>query len=262
MISIKKIVIKYPVITFFILSYILSWALLLFLRGLLPQGVALAAIIVIALTTGRKGLREFWSRLINFRAGYLFLVALAIIVCFKLADITSSILTGGTFGGFPNTSFVTVAIWLLFFGGQWEEPGWTGYALPTLQKRFANAKYGPLIATLIVGAGRGIWHLPLVLVGAIPWYDAVLFSPFVFQPFISWLYNKSGGSVPLVIFFHYMSNLLFAISPVFTGADKQMYAILYMAVGILAALALVWKTGFKLGWHEDSLSGVKTNKNK
>lgn len=247
MIIFQKFANKYQLLLFFLLSYLLSWWALPLVRGLLPYGVALAAIIVIAISSGKAGLGVFWNRLRNLPSVWLLLIAPAIIIIFKLGDALSNILAGGTFNGFSDASFVQIAVLLLVFGGLWEEPGWSGYALPELQKRFAKTKYGILIATLIVGIFRGIWHLPLVIVGGIPWYDAVWFTPFVFQPFISWLYNKSGGSVLLVMFFHYLSNLLFAISPVFEGADKPLYTTLYLGFGGLATLVLVWKTRYKLG---------------
>lgn len=257
MIGFQKLINKYQLPLFFLLAYPLSWWSLFLVRGMLPQGVALAALIVILLSAGKTGLRGFWNRLIHFRAGWLlFLAALVIIIGFKLFDIASNLLAGATFAGFPRVPFVIIAIELLLLGGLWEELGWSGYALPALQKRFAKSKHGVLIATLIVGIFRGIWHLPLLIVGAIPWYDVVWFTPFVFQPFISWLYNKSGGSVLLVMFFHYMSNLLFAASPSFTGADKSLYIILYMTCGGLATLALVWRTRFKLGLHTGAASKV------
>jgi hypothetical protein len=255
MIRFQKLIIKHQLPLFFLLAYLLSWWSLLVVRGLLPHGVALAAVIVILLTVGKPGLRVFWNRLINFRAGWLlFLAAPVVIIVFKLFDVVSNILASGTFIGFPHLPLAAIAIELLLLGGLWEEPGWSGYALPVLQKRYAKSKHGTLIATLILGIFRGIWHLPLFIVGAIPWYDVVWFTPFVFQPFISWLYNKSKGSVPVVMLFHYLSNLIFAVSPSFTGADKPLYTILYMTFGGLATLVLVWKTRFKLGLRNDKES--------
>jgi membrane protease YdiL (CAAX protease family) len=143
-----------------------------------------------------------------------------------------------------------VIVILLIFGGEWEEPGWTGYALPALQKRYARVANGPLIATLILGIFRGVWHLPLVLAGAIPWYDAVLLTPLVFQPIISWLYNKTGGSVPVVIVFHYASNLLGGIGgQLFEGPAAEQLRILFYAFGFVAAMVIAWKTQFKFGWR-------------
>jgi len=257
MIRIQKKVIKLQLPLFFLLSYLLSWWPLALVRGLLAQGVAISALIVVLFTSGKEDLRDFWNRLMNFRAGWLYLAAPTIIIGFILFNVISNLLAGGRFVGFPQVPLIGIAIELLIFGGLWEEPGWSGYALPNLQKRYAKSKYGILIATIILGVFRGIWHLPLLFVGAIPWYDAIWFTPFVFQPFITWLYNKSGGSVPVVMFFHYLSNLLFAFIPSLTGADKPLYTIIYMTLGGLATLILVWKTQFKLGWQDASSSGVE-----
>jgi hypothetical protein len=75
---------KYQLPLFFLLSYLLSWWAILPLQGNLAHGVAIAAAIVVALTLGRTGLREWWGRLTNFRAGWWFLVGPAIIVGYYL----------------------------------------------------------------------------------------------------------------------------------------------------------------------------------
>ena len=243
---------RYRFPLFFLLAYLLSWwALPVTRAGMLPQGVAIAAVIVISLTVGRPGLREFWARLTNFRGGWWYLIGPAILAGALVAGFVINLLLGASVSGAPKLPFEAILI-LLIFGGLWEEPGWTGYALPALQKRYAQAPNGPLIATLILGTFRGVWHLPLVLVGAIPWYDAVLMNPFVFQPIISWLYNKSGGSVPAVMVFHYSSNLLFgAASSIFGGPQAEQYKILSYALGFVAAFVIAWKTRFTFGWRAE-----------
>ena len=168
---------KYRFPLFFLLSYLLSWwALPVTRQGMLPHGPAIAAVIVIALTAGRAGLREFWGRLTNFRGGWWYLIGPAILAGALVAAFVINVLLGASVSGPPQLPIEAIVI-LLIFGGEWEEPGWTGYALPELQKRYARVANGPLIATLILGVFRGIWHLPLVFVGAIPWYDAVLMTP-------------------------------------------------------------------------------------
>lgn len=241
---------KYRFPLFFLLAYLLSWwALPVTRRGMLSQGVALAAVIVIALTTGKAGLREFWGRVTRFRAGAWYLAGPAIFAGGMALAVATNVLLGASVVGslqFP----VAAALLLLVFGGAWEELGWSGYALPALQERFAKAAHRALIATLVLGVLRGLWHLPLVVVGAIPWYDAVLLSPFVFQPIISWLYNRSGGSVPVVWVFHYASNLLPAIvAPLFTGADMVRFMILFYGFGFLATLVIAWRTRLGFGWR-------------
>ncbi|HEY5982408.1 MAG TPA: CPBP family intramembrane glutamic endopeptidase [Anaerolineales bacterium] len=245
--------VKYRFPLFFLLSYLLSWwAIPVTRQGQLPQGVAFAALIIIALTAGRAGLREWWGRLTNFRGGWWYFIGPGILAGALVLAFVINILLGATVRGGLQFPIEAVVI-LLIFGGEWEELGWSGWALPALQKRYANTANGALIATLILGIFRGLWHLPLVLVGAIPWYDMVLMTPFVFQPIISWLYNKTRGSVPVIFVFHYMSNLLMAIvSRVFEGPEKELYIILYYAFGFVAVALIAWKTQFKFGYRGEA----------
>lgn len=255
--TMKAIFTKYQLPLFFLLSYLLSWSLMLPGWGQFAQGVAIAAAIVIALTLGRAGLREWWNRVTNFRAGWWFLIGFAIVVGCRLAALAINLLLGATVVNPPQFSVMAVGE-LVLLGGMWEEPGWSGYALPTLQKRFAKTPNGALVATLILWIFRGIWHLPLFFVGVLPWYDVVFYS-LAMQVIISWLYNKSGGSVPAAMFFHLMSNITFRVmGPVFVGTDKTMFTILYFACACLVALALAWSSQFTLGWRgtETSLSAT------
>lgn len=133
---------------------------------------------------------------------------------------------------------------LLFLGGQWEEPGWTAYALPKLQERFVGR---PLLASAILGSLRAVWHMPLMFSGAIPWYD-VLFLSFAFQFLISWIYNRTNGSTLIVILFHFTSNVLGAVThQLFPGADHTRYYILFIAVSFVLTAILIARTGQRLG---------------
>jgi hypothetical protein len=241
---------KYRFALFFLLGYLLSWWLLPVSRaGQLPHGVAIAAVIVITLAVGRPGLRQFWGRVTNFHGGWWYLVGPAILAFGLVAAFLVNVLLGASVSGGLQLPLEAVIL-LLIFGGEWEEPGWSGYALPALQQRYAKAANGPLMATLILGFFRAIWHLPLVLVGAIPWYEGLLLNVLVFQPIISWLYNKTRGSVPVVMVFHFMSNLLMVVvGPVFAGAESVQYKILYYAFGFVASLVIAWKTHFTFGWR-------------
>lgn len=243
---------KYELPLFFLLAYALSWMSVPVANGgLLPHGPTLAAIIVIALTAGRQGLREFWARLTNFRAGWYYLIGPAIIVAYLTAAFVTNLLLGATIvSPFPFPSVGTI-IMLLLMGGVWEEPGWTGYAFPRLRERLANSKYPDLIATLVLGLLWGLWHLPLHLYGTLTWYDIFIFVPAA-RVIYSWLYNKSGGSVPAVMLTHYASNLLTGsmMLQAFTGGERTTYYMLFVTFACLAALAILWTTKFRLGYME------------
>src|SRR5512143_688489 len=138
---------KYRFPLFFLLSYLLSWWLMTVMpKTILSQGPAFAAIIILALTAGGAGLREFWGRLTHFRAGWWYLIGPATLAAAQVAAFVVMVLRGASVSGPPRLPLEVIVI-LLIFGGEWEEPGWTGYALPALQKRYAGGPNGALIAT-------------------------------------------------------------------------------------------------------------------
>ena len=240
---------KYELPLFFLLAYALSWLSVPFANGgLLPHGPTIAAVIIIALTAGRMGLRDYWKRLTNFRAGWWYLVGPAIIAAYLTAALVVNLLLGAKMVmPFPTPSLGTVLV-LLVMGGVWEEPGWTGYAFPRMRERFANFKYPDLTAALLLGILWGVWHLPLYLYGTLAWYDIFLFVPAA-RVIYTWLYNKSNGSVPAIMVTHYASNLLTGsmMLQAFTGGERDMYYILFTAFACLAALMILLTSKLKLG---------------
>lgn len=228
-------------IVFYLLAYLLSWWFAPFTGGqLLPHGPALAAVIVVAATAGRRGLAEFWRGLTRWRVAWQwYLIGPAIIAGYHSLGIAAALLLGARLAGTPALLSAGVWLELLLAGGQWEEPGWTGYALPALLDRFGGRRNGFWIAVLAAGFARAVWHLPLFLYGHIPWFDVFVFS-FAFQALIAWLYVRSGGSVPVVFVFHFASNVLGSVfRPVFDGPDRVVYQAAFMGLACLAALAVL-----------------------
>ena len=231
---------RYAIWLFFPLAYLLSWWSFLVPQangGILPHGPAFAALILIALTEGRAGLSIWWKRITNWRVSWTwYLAAPAILLALHLGAGSINLLLGAALLPIELTTLWPSLIMLLFLGGQWEEPGWTAYALPKLQEIFAGR---PLLASAILGALRAIWHLPLMVSGAIPWYD-VLFLSVAFQFMISWLYHRTNGSALIVILFHFTSNVLGAVThQLFTGADWTRHYILFIAVAFVSTALLI-----------------------
>jgi uncharacterized protein len=248
----RNSVTRNQLLLFVVLAYALSWWAVPFAQGgLIPHGPALAAIIIIGLAEGRHGLRRFWRRCTNWRAGWWYLIGPAVIVAYLLVAYLINELLGATVTTPPQLPSASVLLNLLLLGGLWEEPGWTGYALPALQERFGHRRNGVLIATLLLGIVRAFWHLPLVLSGAIPWYDAVFYS-LALQVIISWVYNRSNGSVPAVMVTHFTSNVLGGATMlvVFSGSERAMYYVLFVICACLIALAILWHSQFRLGYRE------------
>jgi uncharacterized protein len=231
---------KYELPLFFLLTYLLSWWSAPFTNGqILPHGPTLAALIILALTTGREELRDWWCRITHWRvAWYWFVISQGIVLGYQGVAFVLNLLLGATTSHPIALPSMGIMIELLLLGGLWEEPGWTGYALPKMLERYANRPNGTLIAALVLGVFRAVWHLPLFLYGYIQWFD-ILFFEIAIQLIIAWLYVRSSGSVPVIILFHFTSNILGPVmSPVFAGAARTNYYALFMALAALIAIGL------------------------
>lgn len=239
---------KHQLSLFFLLTYLLSWwSVPLLNGGLVPQGPAFAAVIVTVLVAGKQGLREFWKRLRNFGKGWAYIAGPAIIFGYQGFAYLINLLLGATVVVSPQIPPLGVWLELLIVGGLWEEIGWSGYALPKLIERFANRPNGPLLAALILGIFRAIWHLPLFMYGTLYWFDILVFEIAV-QVIIAWLYTRSGGSVLAIMLFHFTSNLMgAATSSVFNGIDRMNYYALFMGLVALIALITAWRSQSEFG---------------
>lgn len=240
---------QYPLLLFFLLAYLFSWWSVPVADGaLFPYGPALAAVLVLAIGSGQPGLREWWSRIIHWRAGWWYLIGPAIIIASLLGAFFLNILLGAGVTTTPQLPASAVWIQLLLFGGLWEEPGWTGFALPKLQEKFQQHKNGLLIATLVMALLRAIWHIPLLVRGTLPWFDVFGYI-IAFQLIITWIYNRSGGSVPAVMLLHYSSNLLAGgmMLTFFSGSEKLTYWMFFTAFAGFFALMILFKEGTSLG---------------
>lgn len=245
---------RYPFAVFVVLTYLLSWWSAPFANGqIIPYGPAVAAVILMAITSGKSGLNSLWHRITSRRVSwYWYVIGPGLVASYITGAYMLNLFTGASISKPPHLPSLGIFLELLLLGGLWEEPGWSGYLLPKLQERFARRSNGVLLATLVTGVFRSIWHLPLFIYGHIHWFDILLFS-FAFQIIISWLFNRSGGSVLVVMVFHFASNLIGGgiMYPVFTGAAETSYYALMVLLAWLIAFIILWKSGFKLG-HNDT----------
>jgi membrane protease YdiL (CAAX protease family) len=248
-----------PWVSFTVVAYLLSWwPALLPGGGLLPYGPAMAAVIVIGLTAGRAGLRAWVAPLMTMGRGarwYAWAVLIPAGLAFAAAGLTVA-------GGAPAPSIdwwdpVMVLPVMLVVGGMWEEPGWTGYALPRLVERFGTTPPGILGATAAMAVIRAGWHLPLILTGVLPWIELVFIV--ALQVVLSWLYF-AGGSLWPVMLAHLTSNTVGGafVETWFSGEDQAANAVLRAVVWGVLALALVLGTRGRLGHHTTSDTAQST----
>jgi hypothetical protein len=240
MLKIRHVITRRRLALFFLLAIVLSWWSIPFAEGaLLPYGPAVAALIVLAVGWDRHGLGLLGQRLSHWRAGWWYLIGPTIIVGYQGIAFVINLLLGATIAVLPRLPSIETAVQLFLLGGLWEEIGWTGYALPTLRLEFSSHPKGSLIAVLVMGVLRAIWHLPLFLAGTIFWFDILAFE-MGFQMIIAWIFFKSGGSLPAVMAFHFASNIAGVVmSPVFAGPARTNYYAIFMALALLVGLVLL-----------------------
>ncbi len=219
-------------VAFFALAYALSWswaiplgvAHLIVRRGEgwpthypLLLGPAIAAVLVTAWTMGRPGVRDLLARVARWRVPLRWWLAavspaaflgLALIAMAAAGKALPSVAEFGQYSGTPAIGLVGVLL-LIVVGALGEETGWRGYALPQLQRRFS-----PLTSSLILAVLWFGWHLPQFFV--IATYRNS--SPVQYVGFflgltcgaviLTWLYNRSEGSILLVAVWHGLYNFV------------------------------------------------------
>jgi len=138
---------------------------------------------------------------------------------------------------------------VLFLGGPLEEElGWRGFALPRLQSRFSAWN-----AALLLGLAWGLWHIPLYFVpgtGQSESAAAAGGAPFVIGAFVvwtmglsvlfGWLYNRTGGSLLVMLLLHASVNVgSFVPAAVGSaGAAATVYALVTWVVAVLVVVRL------------------------
>jgi uncharacterized protein len=249
-----SVVRRYPLIVFFVLAYVFSWwTWPLYAFGLSPSpiiafGPFLAAILVLALTTGKGGVVTLLRRMVRWRVRPVwYAVALLLPVAISGgAALLNVVVLGasapspaelGAWSGLVPTFFLQLLV--PGIGGAWEEPGWRGYALPKLQ-----GGHSALLASVILGVVWASWHLPLVVAtGQMGGWDIVNIMAWTLV--LTWVYNGTGGSVLIVMLFHAMFNTVSVsfISTMFSGADSVRQSWLLAAVWCAVAAIVVVVNG-------------------
>jgi membrane protease YdiL (CAAX protease family) len=240
--TITAFVKRHQLVVFFVLAYALTWPLIP-LVSVSPLwgfpalfGPALAAVIVAALTDGRLGLRELLGRLVRWRVGarwYAVALGLPMVLALTTAGLHYLLRaqTSVNFGGLSVLNFVVFA---LIVG---EELGWRGYALPRLL-----AERSALVASLILGALWGAWHLPTFFVPGAPQYglpvSAFVLLTMAYSIVIAWVYVHARGSVLIASLMHGAINLSqgFFLSGVDPASEYWLLAAVY---GVVAFVLVV-----------------------
>ena len=272
----QNVLARYPLLSFFTLAIVISWLIafpsLLFGMPFKPfqiggaYGPLLAAVIVSA-ALGRDELKALLNRMTNFR----FRLGWYLLAIF--GNVLLYLLVAGLSGA-PLAQSLTEK-WTLIFtlylpalftsylvNPIGEETGWTGFAIPHLQRRFS-----PWLSAIILGAVWAVWHLPGFFVPS----EMGAFNPvsFIFFTLISifvrmiwiWVANHTKGSGVAATLLHASSNavslaLIPNLLPAPTRDQMAISGLLLLGFLLFFAVLILIFTRGRLSYTESIANSV------
>lgn len=254
-----------PLLTFFSLTYAVTWICFTAARTILHGGARASSplavlaepllllgtfapgLIALALTEradGHDATRVLLGRILQWRVQWRWYVfALSYIATIKLTvAVVIRIATGAwpPFGQEPwylMAGVIVISTWVQ----AGEEVGWRGYALPRLSERFGLAA-----ASMILGLLWATWHLPLFFVPASDTFGQsfalYLLQVTAMSVAMAWLYWRTNGSLLLVMILHAAVNNTKDIVPSVVPGATNPFAFNGSLVGWLT-VAFLWIAG-------------------
>ena len=252
---------RHPLLAFTLIAYGISWTLLIGgffgtragilnpdgqLVGLIIQiaaaGPLIAALIVVALTGGRRGLAALGRSLIRWRVNPLWYAFVFLGIPLLMLGALAILYSGPLGSALADrwslffTQFPLGVLMIAVVTGLAEEPGWRGYAQPA-----ANERFRPLVAALVVSVIWATWHLPNALFGQTLAETGTHIVATVVNGFVlAWVYNSTGGSVLLVVLLHGAQNATNGlVRRLFEGAAESPTTVTYYLVSAVTFGALM-----------------------
>lgn len=211
----------------------------------------LAAVVVLALSQGRRGLAWLAGSLVRWRVHPLWYAFVFLAVPLLGVAATWAFHPGATVAALGQnwpllyTQLPLGILSIAVFTGLAEEPGWRGYAQPA-----ANRRFHPLLAALVVSVIWALWHLPNALFVQNPAETLAHLLATVVNGFVlAWAYNSTSGSVLIVMLLHGAQNATGGlVIRLFDGSGDGPTATMYylisaLAFGVLMAVVTVLTRG-------------------
>jgi membrane protease YdiL (CAAX protease family) len=247
---------RHPLVIFFLLVFILTWAVWVPRASGAPLGVvgqvwtwalAIAALLAAALTGGRGALRELGSRLVRWRVGWQwYLVVILGPAAFSLALAGIYTLFGGSWAEAAPPAILEGPLLLLplflviltLTDGLGEELAWRGFALPRLLTR-----YNALVTSVVLGVIWALWHLPLLWTEGNSMFHQplwlLLLDVTAKSILFTWVFLHTRGSVLIAMLFHGATNLFIVSPDVASTGDLALPVLAMVAKWVLVGIVLV-----------------------
>jgi membrane protease YdiL (CAAX protease family) len=250
-----------PVPAFFVLTFVIAWSIWLPLGIFAPEYVLLtllgawaptiSAIILIGLSEGWVGIKEFLRKVLRWRVG----LQWYLVVLFGVAVIAYLAIGAGMLfcksapeislpNGLPREALIgylpIIFLVNIFLGGPLaEDIGWRGYILPKMRERMSA-----LNASLIIGFVWAIWHLPYFIfpewrgaVGTVPFFWFALLTT-SWSVLFAWVYVNTE-SILMPVLFHAAINTTLGTLGVLGQSNGELMPLILNTVFTWAAVGIV-----------------------
>jgi membrane protease YdiL (CAAX protease family) len=260
---------KYPIASYFVLAYALSWLLWIpaalvvtsaeeppewtfFLVILGIYGASGAGFIMTAIMDGKDGVRGLLRRVRIWRVGaQWYLVVFLTVPASLLLGLAIYALQGNPVGPFEPSQLpllILTAIPAVLFGPLGEEFGWRGFALPRMQLRFSA-----FWTSIILGVLHTFWHAPLFWAGGGTTVSPDAITVPAVGLFLSWVMigtfiytfvlNNAWGSMLLAILFHWSANtaseIIFGLFPALPESAQEQILLATQIPGWIVVLVIL-----------------------
>ena len=269
--TVKALIKRHPLLSYFALVFVISWGGVFIVAGgpsgispnsepsemqttlLYPAlivGPSVAGILLTALLFGREGFRDLGSRLLNWRVGArwyavaLLTAPLSVTSALLALSLTSSEFVPSILTTTDKASLLLIGIFAGLMVSIFEELGWTGFAIRRMRLR-----YGVLGTGLIVGLLWGAWHFPPFFWGSGVASEALplaIFLPVLlftwlpaFRVLIVWVYDRTESLLVAMLMHVSLVASNAILVPLVTGValvtfDLVWAAVLWVVVGAVA----------------------------
>ena len=263
----KNLVMKYPVATYYIITFLISWGGLtliiggparissqtsntpfLFLYLITVAGPIISGVLLTGLYHGKKGYRDLFSRLLKWRIPVkwyviaLLIFPLTVFAALFVLLLFSPVFMPGIFDsgthpiasafGLPGGDKTTLVLFVFILGlfnGFVEEVGWTGFVTPLLSLQQNIIKAG-----ITLGIMWGLWHLLSNYLGSDAGAGGV--SLLLYLPVMLFSFLPPFRILMIWVYKHTGSLLL----AVLMHASLNMFWMLAMPLSITGKERMVW----------------------
>lgn len=263
----KNLVLKYPVATYYIITFIISWGGLILVIGgpgritsqpttasflslylITVAGPIISGVLLTGLYHGKKGYRDLFSRLFKWRipakwyAIALLIFPLTVFAALFALTLFSPVFMPGIFDsgthpiasafGIPGADKTTLVLFvsiLGLFNGFVEEVGWTGFVTPLL-----SLKQNIIKAGITLGIMWGLWHFLSNYLGSDAGAGGV--SLLLYLPVILFSFLPPFRILMIWVYRHTESLLI----AVLMHASLDMFWMLSMPLSITGKERMVW----------------------